>query len=154
LSKNAYNHGRDTSTAVFWATRWLSAAPEDLNAYIWLAGLYLWRGEHDKAAQILEQGKPFGVETNRFYPGQAGQIYQARGEWDRALLFYRQSWTLNQDDPTMVPYVAWYLGLALYQQGALAEAQQYLEIARQAGEPPLQEQAAQLLITIREKNGR
>ena len=145
LSQTAYYHFADWDAAVRWAERWIEAAPDNTDTYSWLATLYLWRGHPDQAYQVLQRGEPYGVSSNRFYPGQMGQIYQSRGQWDLAIEAYRESWERNKDWAGIRPYVAWYLGFALYHEGRFQEARPYLEIVERTGPPALQQRAADLL---------
>jgi tetratricopeptide (TPR) repeat protein len=148
LSRTAYNHFGDWEAALRWAERWIDAASGDTDSYIWLASLHLWGGSPEAAYQVLERGALHGVQNSRFYPGQMGQIYQARGQWDLAIQFYRQSWEQNQDDPGMSPYIAWYLGFALAHELHFQEARPYLEIVKRTGKPELRQQATDLLTWI------
>jgi tetratricopeptide (TPR) repeat protein len=133
LAKNAYNHGHDWDLSFYWAERWIQAAPDNSYAYTWLAALYIWRGQPELAYVVLERGKPAGVTANPGYPGQMGEVYQSRGEWDLAIAQYRKSWELNKDISYMRPYVAWNLGFALFHQNQRDEAKPYLQIAAQLG---------------------
>ena len=136
LAKNAYNHASDWDQSFHWAERWIQAVPDNTYAYTWLAGLHLWRGESETAYNVLQRGEPYGVQQNPYYPGQLGQIYQSRGQWQPAIEQYRQSWELHKDVPWMHHFVAWSLGNALYHEGQLAEAKPYLGIAAQEGIQP------------------
>jgi tetratricopeptide (TPR) repeat protein len=133
LAKNAYSQLHDWDQSFYWAERWIQAAPKNTYAYTWLAGLYLWRGQPEQASAALQRGQPYGIEHNPYYPGQIGQIYQSRGWWELAIENYRTSWNLHKDVTWMRPYVAWYLGFALFHQNQRDEARPYLQIAAQEG---------------------
>jgi tetratricopeptide (TPR) repeat protein len=133
LAKNAYNHRHDWDQSFYWAERWIQAVPDNTYAYTWLAGLYLWRNLPEQAYAVLQRGHSYRVEQNPYYPGQIGQIYQARGQWDLAIENYRKSWELHKDVTWMRSYAAWSLGFALYHESQREEARPYLEIAAQGG---------------------
>jgi len=152
LAKNTYIHLGDWDASVHWAERWIQVAPEDTYAYNWLAALYLWRGEPEVAYGVLQRAEQYDIENSRYYPGQMGEIYQSRGQWERAIQSYRESWKRNKDDPEMVPFVAWSLGSALYYQKHLEEARFYLEVVRSTGTAELQQQASDLLAKIKAEN--
>lgn len=133
LAKNAYNQMHDWDASFYWAERWIQAVPDNTYAYTWLAGLYLWRSQPEQAYAALQRGQPYGIEQNPYYPGQIGEIYQTRGQWELAIEAYRRSWELQKDVTWMRPYVAWDLGFALYHEGQWDEARPYLEIAAQEG---------------------
>ena len=148
LSRTAYYQLGDIEHAVRWGARWLEFSPGDTNGRIWLASLYLWNDSPEEAAGVLERGTFYGVQNSRFYLGQMGRVYQARGQWDLAIQSYRASLEQNKDDPNMVPDLAWYLGVALCHEQHCQEARPYLEIAVKTGPSTLQQQAARLLAQI------
>jgi len=145
LTRTAYNYLGDWNAAVRWAERWIQAVPDNTDAYTWLAALYLWHSQPEQAYKVLQRGEPYGVKSHRFYPAQMGQIYESRGDWDRAIEAYHKAWDLNKDTPAMASSLAWYLGFALYHKGRFEEARPYLEIVERTGASALQQAAASIL---------
>ncbi len=150
LSKaiNRYEHNRQD--ALRWANKWIDSDSTNTDAYIWTVALYLWSGDPELAHQTLLAGHSSDVEQHRAYPGQMGQIYQARSEWSTAIRYYRRAWELARNSPQERELAAWYLGNALANNGQADEAQDYLQIALQSGAPAVQKQASQLLSKLRD----
>lgn len=149
LSKALNTYESNREEALWWAHKWIDSDPTDANAYIWAAALYLWSGYPELAHQVLLDGHSSGVEQHRSFPGQMGQIYQARQEWATAIHYYRRSWDLTSNYPQERELAAWYLGSALAQNGQVDEAQDYLQIAIQSGTPAVHKQASELLSKLR-----
>lgn len=150
LSKALNTYEGNSQDAILWAHKWIDSDPRNADAYIWTAALYLWNGLPESAYQTLKVGHSSNVEQHRSYPGQMGQIYQARDEWPIAIRYYRQAWELALNYPEERALAAWYLGNALANNGQIDEAQEYLQIALQSGTPAVQNQASQLLSKLRD----
>lgn len=148
LSKEAYHNLGDWVLALHWAKCWADVRPEDIDAYIQLAGLYIAREQFERGYEALERGRIYGIKEHRLYPLHLGKIYQSRGEWSSAIEFYREAWNRNQNHEEMIPYVAWYLGHALFKGGQLIEAERYLEIVEGTGHSALRQRAKNLLEEI------
>jgi tetratricopeptide (TPR) repeat protein len=150
LTKNTYNYYHNWDKAVYWARHWIQAVPENTYAYTWLAGLYLWHNEPEKAYQVLQRAERYGIHRNRYYPGQMGLIYQSRGQWNLAIEAYLEAWVYNRHDLDVAADIAWYLGFALFHEGDWEEAQPYLEFVVHNGRLSLQQQAADTLAEMKD----
>lgn len=141
ISEDYYYQLGQWDKAVYWAQEWWQATPNDFDASSWLTALYLWRDQYENAYQILQHTETLGARGHPSFAGQMGRVYQARGDWNRAIEEYREAVVRNPNDP----YSAWYLGYALYHQGLYSEAHPYLEFVARSDKADLQRYARDIL---------
>ena len=142
-----YNRvGHDRPQAIYWAQRRVQVTPQSLNAYLDLAGLYIWEGQHEEAYQVMRLAEALGGDKNWIFHNQMGVIYWSRGEWDRAIERYYEAVRLNPDNPD----AAWYLGEALFLRKRYQEARSALQFVLKAhtDRPDLQQRAREMLQKI------
>ena len=118
----------DRQQAIRWARTWNEAKPTDPDAYLFLSGYYIWEGQLEEAGAILEIAERYGARQNWRFGNHMGQVCWARGDRDRAIEYYFESYQLNPTDPG----TAWYLGSALAAVGRDEEARPYLEMVTRA----------------------
>lgn len=112
----------DRQQAVRWAQNRVTADPNDRDAYLDLAALYLSTGQPEMASRTLQDAKPLGIQSVwRFY-SLMGRIAAALDDRDGALRYYYQAYELAPLEITN----AWYLGSMLAATGRKEEACSFL----------------------------
>ena len=89
-----------------------------------LAHLYRLKG-YEKRASVLEQRVRRAREENPFYHFILGEEARARNELDTAIVHYRKALRLDRRNHESL----FGMGVVMYQQGNLEEAERYMEMA-------------------------
>lgn len=145
-----YADQSDYTNAAKYATLWVAAAPHNLEARLVLAGYNLGLQRTEEAFAVLQQVEAMGGRTHRNFPALLGQAYDQRGDLTRAIPLYREALSQNPD----APYVAWYLGNALFRAGQLSESKIYLQQAAESPYAGLRQSATILLEKIAKMEAR
>lgn len=133
--------------AMQYAQLWTEAAPDDYQASLFLAGLYLRQGQAEDAYLVLKNAEALGASGDARFPGLLGRTFDLRGERTLAIPLYREAIVRNPDDP----FWQFYLGQALYFEGDFQAAMPYLEKALNSSYSGLQAGARSLLDEISQK---